>query len=209
MLQEAESADRNNEMYSYQEAKECFPRLLNTARWKHKHTTAARQVALKAMGDRPVIVSAKLSGLIEVVTEENVTNYDAVMTDNATMDVYPGRLSHVTISSLGVVNIHVLKHPKVDKVADALKEIVHIKNKHFACSFGVKATKRDSLVNTSHLKPTPDRFGQSFENVMARQKSEVTLKQTGEKLPSYHRGSTTTNRFLGKCPKSWRVCKKI
>lgn len=69
------------------------------------------------------------------------------------------------------------KHQKVDEVATAPKEIVHITNERFSYPFGAKPTESDSSINAVHYKPNSNRLEQMAEHKAVKEKHEATLNK--------------------------------
>lgn len=63
----------------------------------------------------------------------------------------------------GKVNVHLLRHPKVDEVANVPVKVIHIKNKRFSSSCVAHGNKSDSSVSVVHYNRTPDRLKQNVK----------------------------------------------
>lgn len=83
-----------------------------------------------------------------------MANAQVRMTAKGSMDVYSGRPLCTTTADFVMNTIHFPKHQKVDDVATALNEIVHINYYRFSYCHGAKAIESDSPTNAVHYNPT-------------------------------------------------------
>lgn len=96
----------------------------------------------------------------------------ARLTDDGIKDANPGSRFCITTASLCMTYVHQAKTQKLGVVANAPKEIVHIKDEHFAYRSGTKATKCDSPDNAVHHESATDILDQMVEHEVVKKRDE-------------------------------------
>lgn len=132
MIHDARSAAEKSKSDIHQYNTNDFEMIVTLIESESKTITVTQKAVLKALLHTTVLVSAKAAGLREVISHENVTKINACSTANAIMNVYPSCPFYITSASLGKVDVNMLKHQKVEEVANVLQEIDHLKDQCFS-----------------------------------------------------------------------------
>lgn len=82
-----------------------------------------------------------------------MANIFAYVIAKGIMEVYPGRPFYITIDSFGMVDVHLLKHQKVEEIANAPKRLVRTKDERLSYPSSTHANNRDNSVYAVHCKP--------------------------------------------------------
>lgn len=82
----------------------------------------------------------------------------ACVTAKGIMNVYAGRPFCTNIASIGMVDVHLRRHQKVGKVANALNETVYTRDERYTNPPSALVNDVDSVVNAVHYSPFPKRL---------------------------------------------------
>lgn len=124
----------------------------------------------------PALVCTQAAGLVEESSDETVAEIHAYMTAKVIMDNSSGRHFHIAIVNFGKVDVYLLKHQMVGKVADVAQEIVLIEDERVPYLSGAHVNNSDISVNSIHYKSTPDRLAQLEKHEAVKEKYEEKLK---------------------------------
>lgn len=122
--------------------------LVMPTRREPKYATAARQLVLEAMYETPVLFSAKLACLEEVVPHENVAKIHACMSFKVIMVIYPGYKFFITIAESGKTDVQWPKHRKIGEISNEPVKIIHNEDERFSYCSGAHADNNDSYLRT-------------------------------------------------------------
>lgn len=84
--------------------------LVTLTRSEPKYTTIFRQELLKEMCETLILVFTQASGLIEVLSLENVAKNHACKTVRGIMDVYSEHSFCITVANSGKIDVKLPKH---------------------------------------------------------------------------------------------------
>lgn len=143
----------------------------------HSKITNACQVVLKAMGERPVLVSTKTVGLINVVGYDKMAKNLAFMTAKYITDLYQRRPYYITMATFGSVGTHLPKKENFGEAASTLVGIVHINDECYSYPLRPHANDNDSSETAVHYKPISDHLEMMVEQEGVKDKDEETLNK--------------------------------